>query len=147
MTVNKTVDVNLTGNNTEVTFTIVVNNTSKVNATVVKVVDELPEGLTYVDSTRSYEGVDFSISDDNRTLTWVISEMGDDSVELFVTVRTALVGNLTNNVTVTSKENKTNVTDNETVEVVPVVLTVNKTVDVNLTGNNTEVTFTICYCC
>ena len=64
----------------------------------------MPDGLVFVDATRDY---DFSISEDNRTLTWVISEMGNDPVELFVTVRTSLVGNLTNNVTVTSKENDT----------------------------------------
>ena len=140
LTVNKTVDVNVTGNNTEVTFTIVVNNTSEVKATEVKVIDVLPEGLVFVDATDDY---DFSISDDERTLTWVISEMGNDSVELFVTVRTALTGNLTNNVSVTSKENNTNVTDNETVEVVPVILTVNKTANVTYVSNDTYVTFKI----
>lgn len=82
LTVNKTVDVNVTANNTEVTFTIVVNNTSKVLATEVKVIDVLPEGLVYVDSTKSGDGIDFIISDDERTLTWVISEMGNDPVEL-----------------------------------------------------------------
>ena len=140
LTVDKTVDLTVVGNNSEVTFTIVVNNTSKVNASEVKVVDELPDGLVFVDATRDY---DFSISDDNKTLTWVISEMGNNPVELFVTVRTSLVGNLTNNVTVTSKENDTPVKDNETVEVVPVVLTVDKTVDLTVVGNNSEVTFTI----
>ena len=140
LTVNKTVDVNVTGNNTEVTFTIVVNNTSEVKATEVKVIDVLPEGLVFVDATDDY---DFSISDDERTLTWVISEMGNDPVELFVTVRTALTGNLTNNVSVTSKENNTNVTDNETVEVVPVILTVNKTANVTYVSNDTYVTFKI----
>ena len=77
------------------------NNTSEVKATEVKVIDVLPEGLVYVDSTKSGDGIDFIISDDERTLTWVISEMGNDPVELFVTVRTALTGNLTNNVSVT----------------------------------------------
>ena len=133
----------MTANNTEVTFTIVVNNTSKVSASVVKVVDELPEGLVYVDSTKSGDGVDFSISDDLKTLTWIISEMANDPVELFVTVRTADVGNLTNNVSVSSKENDTPVKDNETVEVVPVILTVNKTADVTVVANDTFVTFRI----
>ncbi|MBQ7928216.1 MAG: DUF11 domain-containing protein, partial [Methanobrevibacter sp.] len=89
-------------------------------------------------------GVDFSISDDNKTLTWIVDEL-TDSVEFYVTVRTALVGNLTNNVTVTSNENDTPVKDNETVEVVPVVLTVVKTANVtNVSlGGLVEFTMTI----
>ena len=121
------------------------NNTSVVGATNVTVVDQLPEGLVYVDSTKSGEGIDFTISGDERTLTWVISEMGNDPVELFVTVRTALTGDLTNNVTVSSKENDTPVNDNETVHVVPTNLTVVKTANATavLLGDLVEFTMNV----
>ena len=140
--VNKTADVICpVGNNTEVTFTIKVNNTSKIAATNVTVVDRLPDGMTFVSAT-STDDISYSLSDDNKTITWTFDELSE-SVELIVTVRTSGVGNLTNNVTVTSHENDTPVGDNETVEVVPVTFTVNKTADGAVVGNNTLVKFTI----
>ena len=139
--VNKTImGNNFTVNNTEITYVIIVNNTSRVNATNVTVTDELPDGLVYV-STVPVEGVEFN-NNDNRTLTWTIKEL-NKSIEIQVTVRTARTGNLTNNVTVNSNENKTNVTDNETVEVIPVILKVNKTANITKVANNTLVKYTI----
>ena len=64
-------------------------------------------------------------------------------VELFVTVRTTEFGNLTNNVTVTSKENRTPIKDNETISVIPANLTVVKSVNATDVSVGDLVEFTI----
>ena len=113
---------------------------------MVNVTDVLPGNLTYtgkwgiidangagVANTTLANGVEFIIS--NIT--------AGKSVSLWIEVRAVGFGNLTNNVTVYSSENKTPVKDNETVEVVPVVLNVTKTANVAVVANNTLVNYPI----
>ena len=143
LTVNKTVDYAVVGNNTVVTFTIIVNNTSIVNATDVEITDYLPTGLTYGDDSINVTGID-SVVKGKKTITWNVGSIANGTaIKLTVVVLTNSIGNWTNYVNVTCKENSTVVGHNATVKVVPVILVVNKTVDLSIVGNNTIVNFTI----
>ena len=143
LTVNKTADVTVLGNNSLVKYTILVNNTGIFNATNVTVVDTLQNGLTYVNQTSNVtKGVNFKLSGDRKTLTWTVDNL-TDAIEFYVTVRTATVGNLTNNVAVNCNENKTKVNSTETVEVVPENVNVVKTANVTECYVDGLVKFTI----
>ena len=136
--VNKTSDVTVTIKDTYVTYRIVVANTGAVNATNVTVTDELPDNLEFINATGN-----LTVSEDKKTLTWIIPQLGNDPVELFVTVRTLELGNFTNTVTVTSNENNTPVKDNETITVVYANLTVVKSVNASSVSVGDLVEFTI----
>ena len=130
--VNKTADVNVVGNNSLVNYTISVKNNGVCNATDVKIIDQLPENLTYTGKwgiIKSEYAIE-EISD----LAWNVNKITNGSeVSIWFTavVNTNNAGNITNVVNVTCNENKTEITGNKTIKVVPVVLTVNKTVDVS----------------
>ncbi|MBQ9025486.1 MAG: right-handed parallel beta-helix repeat-containing protein, partial [Methanobrevibacter sp.] len=147
LNVNKTANVTVVGNNSLVNFTIKVNSTSLVNATDVTVVDCLPAGLDFVDAGFvPVNGIEISWDEVSDSVQWNISRLDNKTVvELWITARvnTTEMGNLTNNVSVTSKENKTPVTNKTNVTVVPVKLNINKTANVTVVGNNSLVNFTI----
>ena len=144
LTVNKTANVTVVGKDAYVTYTIIVNNTSKVTATGVVVIDSLPGGLEYISSSPnvSQSGYGVDISDDNRILTLNVAKL-KGVAELYITVKTTELGNFTNNVTVTSKENRTPVNDSETIEVVPENVTVVKSANVTECYVDGLVKFTI----
>ena len=114
MNINKTADVTVVANNTLVNFTIAVSNVDLGNATGVIVVDELPVGLTFDDAGVVKDqkvSVEYLGQYDN-VARWNISRLNSgEVVELWISARVNVnqVQNLTNNVTVTSKENDTEV--------------------------------------
>ena len=138
LTVNKTANVTLVANNTLVKFTIVVNNTGIANATQINVTDILPDGFEFV-------RVSAGNVTDGQKVTWIIDKLnGGKSTELWVIARSKAVGiNWTNVVNVYCKENKTVVSDQFNVTVAYTNLTVVKTANVTVVGNNTLVNFTI----
>ena len=138
LTVNKTANVTLVANNTLVKFTIVVNNTGIANATQINVTDILPDGFEFV-------RVSAGNVTDGQKVTWIIDKLnGGKSTELWVIARSKAVGiNWTNVVNVCCKENKTVVSDQFNVTVAYTNLTVVKTANVTVVGNNTLVNFTI----
>ena len=138
LTVNKTANVTLVANNTLVKFTIVVNNTGIANATQINVTDILPDGFEFV-------RVSAGNVTDGQKVTWIIDKLnGGKSTELWVIARSKAVGiNWTNVVDVYCKENKTVVSDQFNVTVAYTNLTVVKTANVTVVGNNTLVNFTI----
>ena len=89
LTVNKTADVTVVMNDTVVTFTIAVNNTSEITATNVVVTDSLPEGLEFVSASVVGDDIKYSFipNKDDRTFTWTIPEL-NGSVELLITAKT-----------------------------------------------------------
>ena len=132
-------------NGSEITFIICISNICDVLVYNATVVDELPEGLVYKgydvgDQSRiiGFENID------NKTVTLIIDCLDiDEKMYIWITAQAIKSGNLTNNVTVNCNENKTPVTDNATVEIVPVVLEINKTANVAVVGNNSLVNYTI----
>ena len=144
LTVRKEVNgKSVVANNTLVNYTIVVGNMGPGNATEVIVTDSLPDGLIYGDDWGiiNANGAEIAKVGD---LKWNIANItADKEVSLWILAKTIATGSFTNNVTVTCKENDTAVKDNATVEVVPVKLTVDKSVDVDTVGSNTLVNFTI----
>ena len=151
--VTKIADLDIVPNSSLVNYTITVKNTGMFNATKVSIVDTLPDNLTYVKGNWGIieaNGADIrEISD----LIWEVSNIINGSyvsIWLAVTVNTSEIGNITNVVSVNSKENKTNVTDNETIEVVPIKLNVTKVVqkpveeENSVFINGSEITFIIC---
>ena len=134
-------------NGSDIWYLITVTNSGEAFANNVTVVDELPEGLVYrdyhVDEEYAEKIIGFE-NIDNKTVTWTIDglDVGEE-IYIYVLVQAVNAGNLTNNVTVNCHENKTEVKDNATVEVVPVVLTINKTANVTVVGNNSLVNYTI----
>ena len=144
LTVNKTANVTYVGKDRYVTFKIVVNNTSEVNATDVVVLDNLPEGLKYVSSTTVIGDKEypFKPSQDKMSFTWTMPKLYG-SIVLYITVKTTEYGNFTNNVTVTCKENNTPVKDNETVHVVPANVSIVKTANDTLVSVGDSVEFTL----
>ena len=147
LTVNKTANVTWVANTNVVNFTIVVNNTALVNVTDVVVVDQLPANLTYVDGgVIDANGAGVTKVDLNNGVQWTVSFMESNAIVRFwitAIVDTQQVGNITNSVNVTCKENDTEVKNSTNVTVVPVVLNINKTVDVSPVANNTLVNFTV----
>ncbi|WP_296884023.1 hypothetical protein [uncultured Methanobrevibacter sp.] len=147
LTVNKTANVTWVANTNVVNFTIVVNNTALVNVTDVVVVDQLPANLTYVDGgVIDANGAGVTKVALNNGVQWTVSFMESNTVVRFwitAIVDTQQVGNITNSVNVTCKENDTEVKNSTNVTVVPVVLNINKTVDVSPVANNTLVNFTV----
>ena len=137
LTVNKTANVTVIGNNTLVNFTIVVINTASVNATGVNISDELPDGFVFVDATSGFK------LDGQRVYWDPITINSGANVTYWITARSNATGKWNNTVKVTSKENNTNFTGSEIVDVVSVVLTVNKTANVTVIGNNTVVKFNV----
>ena len=136
LNINKTVDVSPVANNTVVNFTICVSNVDLGNATNLTVVDELPAGLTFVDAgiVDDPKAVVVYLGQFNNGAKWNISGLNStDVVSLWITARTNVVDamNLTNKVNVSSWENDTEVKNSTIIEVVPVVLNINKTVDVS----------------
>ena len=112
------------------------------NATKVEIIDYLPSGLTYISNDKNVTDIDVAVK--NNVITWNIDNLANGTaIKLIITVRTNAIGNWTNVVNVTCHENNTIVSDNATVEVVPVILNVTKAVNVTVVGNNTFVNFTI----
>ncbi|MDO5859145.1 right-handed parallel beta-helix repeat-containing protein [Methanobrevibacter sp.] len=146
ITINKTANVTVVGNNTLVNFTIIVNNTSIVNATEVIIQDSLPDGLILVSKGCNLTGLEATVysGSDGTIVSWGPCEISNGTaIKLWIVARTAVIDNLTNVASVFSKENETGDEDEAIVNVVPVILTVNKTVNVTVVGNNTLVNFTI----
>ena len=134
-----------------INYTIMVSNVGLDDATDVEIVDELPSYLSlrhagYI----SKPGVIVSVDEDktNNVVTWNIEKMDNETVVL-LWVQAELhyvvpVGtNITNEVTATSKENKTVVSNKTNVTVVPGNLTITKTANVTYVGNNSVVNYTI----
>ncbi|WP_405279127.1 hypothetical protein [Methanobrevibacter sp.] len=137
LTVVKTANVTVVGNNTLVNFTIVVNNTGIVNATNVTVADMLPSGFVFVSASSGNVTAGQKVS-------WIIDRLNIGDVrEFWIVARSNATGNWTNVVEVNSTENVTVVDSNVTIDVRPVNLTVVKTANVTVVGNNTLVNFTI----
>ena len=137
LTVVKTANVTVVGNNTLVNFTIVVNNTGIVNATNVTVADMLPSGFVFVSASSGNVTAGQKVS-------WIIDRLNVGDVrEFWIVARSNATGNWTNVVEVNSTENVTVVDSNVTIDVRPVNLTVVKTANVTVVGNNTLVNFTI----
>ena len=136
VTVSKDADITLVGNNTQVVFTITVNNTGRVNATSVVVRDYLPKTLTFESASVAYDEMVDGV------YIWNIDAV-QTTFEISIIARTNAVGNWTNEVEVICKENDTVKTANETVHVLPVILSVAKDANVSVIGNNTLVEFTI----
>ena len=77
-------------------------------------------------------------------VSWIIDRLNVGDVrEFWIVARSNATGNWTNVVDVNSAENVTVVDSNVTVDVRPVNLTVVKTANVTVVGNNTLVNFTI----
>ena len=137
LTVVKTANVTVVGNNTLVNFTIVVNNTGVMNATNVTVADMLPSGFVFVSASSGNVTAGQKVS-------WIIDRLNVGDVrEFWIVARSNATGNWTNVVEVNSTENVTVVDSNVTIDVRPVNLTVVKTANVTVVGNNTLVNFTI----
>ncbi|WP_295113878.1 CARDB domain-containing protein [uncultured Methanobrevibacter sp.] len=137
LTVNKTANVTLVGNNTLVNFTITVNNTGIANATNINVTDVLPKGFVFVSASAGY-------TNKTQTVSWIIDKLnGGNVTKLWIVAKSTAVGNWSNVVNVTCKENKTVVSDKFNVTIGYTNITVNKTANVTVVGNNTLVKFTI----
>ena len=95
-----------------VTYTVIVNNTGKVNATDVVVVDKLGEGLTFVNASNG--GV---YNETTRTITWIINLTAGETKYLYVNTTVSAYGNITNSVIVGNKTFNKNVT---VPEIIPV---------------------------
>ena len=135
LTIVKTVDVEKIGLNDYVTFTINVTNIGPSNATNVIIKDVLPNGLIYYDSTGDYDP-------DDSSLKIPLMKPGD-SLEFNIVAQAVDDGNWTNNVYVNCDENGTLKSDNVTVEVVAINLTVVKSPDNAIIANNSVVNYTI----
>ena len=88
-----------------VTYTVIVNNTGKVNATNVVVADKLGEGLTFVNASNG--GV---YNETTRTITWIINLTAGETKYLYVNTTVSAYGNITNSVIVGNKTFNKNVT-------------------------------------
>ena len=95
-----------------VTYTVIVNNTGKVNATDVVVADKLSEGLTFVNASNG--GV---YNETTRTITWIINLTAGETKYLYVNTTVSAYGNITNSVIVGNKTFNKNVT---VPEIIPV---------------------------
>ena len=95
-----------------VTYTVIVNNTGKVNATNVVVADKLGEGLTFVNASNG--GV---YNETTRTITWIINLTVGETKYLYVNTTVSAYGNITNSVIVGNKTFNKNVT---VPEIIPV---------------------------
>ena len=95
-----------------VTYTVIVNNTGKVNATDVVVADKLGEGLTFVNDSNG--GV---YNETTRTITWIINLTAGETKYLYVNTTVSAYGNITNSVIVGNKTFNKNVT---VPEIIPV---------------------------
>ena len=95
-----------------VTYTVIVNNTGKVNATNVVVADKLGEGLTFVSASDG--GV---YNETTRTITWIINLTAGETKYLYVNTTVSAYGNITNSVIVGNKTFNKNVT---VPEIIPV---------------------------
>ena len=95
-----------------VTYTVIVNNTGKVNATNVVVADKLGEGLTFVNASDG--GV---YNETTRTITWIINLTAGETKYLYVNTTVSAYGNITNSVIVGNKTFNKNVT---VPEIIPV---------------------------
>ena len=95
-----------------VTYTVIVNNTGKVNATDVVVADKLGEGLTFVSASNG--GV---YNETTRTITWIINLTAGETKYLYVNTTVSAYGNITNSVIVGNKTFNKNVT---VPEIIPV---------------------------
>lgn len=95
-----------------VTYTVIVNNTGKVNATDVVVADKLGEGLTFVNASNG--GV---YNETTRTITWIINLTAGETKYLYVNTTVSAYGNITNSVIVGNKTFNKNVT---VPEIIPV---------------------------
>ena len=95
-----------------VTYTVIVNNTGKVNATDVVVADKLGEGLTFVNASNG--GV---YNETTRTITWIINLTAGETKYLYVNITVSAYGNITNSVIVGNKTFNKNVT---VPEIIPV---------------------------
>ena len=76
LTVVKTANVTVVGNNTLVNFTIVVNNTGIVNATDVSVRDVLPGGFVFVNATAGY-------ARSGQLVSWTVDKLDVNGVVRF----------------------------------------------------------------
>nr|WP_304130202.1 hypothetical protein [Methanobrevibacter smithii] len=95
-----------------VTYTVIVNNTGKVNAIDVVVADKLGEGLTFVNASNG--GV---YNETTRTITWIINLTAGETKYLYVNTTVSAYGNITNSVIVGNKTFNKNVT---VPEIIPV---------------------------
>ena len=95
-----------------VTYTVIVNNTGKVNATDVVVADKLGEGLVFVSASDG--GV---YNETTRTITWIINLTAGETKYLYVNTTVSAYGNITNSVIVGNKTFNKNVT---VPEIIPV---------------------------
>jgi uncharacterized repeat protein (TIGR01451 family) len=135
---NKSSNVtNYTYYNSNITYYLTVANIGHdVYVKNITVVDALPEGIDYI-RTVSVTGADViinaTLSNNNRTVTWVISNINPNTTAVItVLVNAHTVGNVTNNETVIL-HNGTNWTVNTTDDIRPIVdVSVNKTVDKEL---------------
>ena len=143
ISVTKTADPSVGSPSTNVTFTLLVENTGSADLQHVFVSDLLPAGLTYVSSTSGsvHAGQNVSWSDIGP-----LSSGDDKSLEIVAHIDGPITGthNLTNNVNVAGKpENGQNVTANASanVQTQEAKISVTKTADPSVGSPSTDVTF------
>jgi uncharacterized repeat protein (TIGR01451 family) len=142
ISVRKSVDIPVGEVCTNVTFTIVINNTGQAHLYSVVVTDTLPLGLDYISSDPTGDR-------SGNTVIWNLANMTPGEmkiVELVAHINGAAFGNLTNLVEVEGKpEHGDNVTDNDTENVTALgaEIDVEKSVDIPVGSASTRVNFTI----
>ena len=137
---------NLTGNakvGDLVNFTISVTNMGSFNTTNVSIIDELPDGLVYVDCGSSLSGVKTSISG-NAVKFYIDSLDSLTKVDVWIVAKITTNGTFVNVASVNSTENKTGSSNKTNVTASPIVdVSVNKTVSAHEAKVGDEVTYTI----
>ena len=135
--INKTSNITVAGVNSLINFTISVTNPSEVNATNVVVLDNLPDGLEFVNATEGY-------TIDNDVVNWHLGTLAKgETVYLWILAKSTMIGNLTNHVEVSCFESNLIPNANCTVQVAPVILTVEKTADSEDYAIGDIITYTI----
>ncbi|AMD17473.1 hypothetical protein TL18_05235 [Methanobrevibacter sp. YE315] len=134
--IKKTANVTVVGNNTLVEFTIIVNNTSIVDATDVGVKDGLPSVFEFVNATEGY---------DTLWNEWIINCIpAGESVTFTIIGRSSEIFNYTNYAYALCNEIDTYVVDTFKGQIVPTNLTIVKSAGSNVTvGENVTFTITI----
>ena len=145
ISVTKTADPSVGSPSTNVTFTLVVNNTGSADLQHIFVSDLLPTGMSYVSSTSGSVHADQNVS-------WSdvgpLSSGENKSLQIVAHIDGPITGthNLTNNVDVSGKpENGQNVTSNASADVQTqeAKISVTKTADPSVGSPSTNVTFTL----
>ena len=127
---NKTVNVSNPNFGDNIIYTITVFNNAVVDAKNVVVVDYLPEGLKYVNSSNN--GVYNPVT---RSITWIVNITAKNNLKLILTCVVETYGKLINNVAVGG--------NNDSVDVIVPEIVPNKTVNTENPNFGDNVTYTV----